>query len=574
MMNAAISMGADTERAGACPAFSDLFSDHVEPAGISFAKSFNERVGHSDLLQGKSSAEEATFALPGLKSVALAKKMDEVVGIPTEVKGRAIAAQEISAHGELESAVAKKIAQPLPTAVAISGGKMTVRGAGAKEVEPPALVEDATDDVSVAPSTSDAASVAGLKNDGLVPFVGMADEDPPLISNIGGPVVQKETDTAGKGKEIGSAKKPAKMQESTAMSKTAQKTNRTVVNTIAIEIKPAVGSSVEGAIPVVGQAITTGGVSQTEIGKTIKGSGEAVSAAVKPSTAVAPATTDGSVRMEAAHGPKATFTESEAAGIVADDQASSSKLGTSPEKIAAVAIPTGNQGDNKIPFASELVTGPVHLMSGGFGVSPGIASGVVVPGNMPGDLIATKVPVGGANVHSADLPTGSKEQDGPGLIVGSMGEMPRMLTATPTALEVGIPNGTHGWLKVRAEMADGGVINASVSAASSTGQEMLHRELPALTAYLQQEKVVVNTVVIHTTVAAGVESRDSGAGMNGGSGGQAPQKGTEGGEQGQNAGQVAWDRSDEAMGYQEVGEDGSLPHATYASGGSWLSVRA
>ena len=52
-------------------------------------------------------------------------------------------------------------------------------------------------------------------------------------------------------------------------------------------------------------------------------------------------------------------------------------------------------------------------------------------------------------------------------------------------------NGTQGWLKIRAEMTDGGVVNASVSATTSAGQEMLHRELPSLTAYLQQEQIGV-----------------------------------------------------------------------------------
>jgi len=53
-------------------------------------------------------------------------------------------------------------------------------------------------------------------------------------------------------------------------------------------------------------------------------------------------------------------------------------------------------------------------------------------------------------------------------------------------------------------MTDGGVVNASVSAVSSAGQEMLHRELPALTAYLQEEKVAVNAVAVHGPSAAGL----------------------------------------------------------------------
>jgi hypothetical protein len=150
---------------------------------------------------------------------------------------------------------------------------------------------------------------------------------------------------------------------------------------------------------------------------------------------------------------------------------------------------------------------------------------------------------------------------------------PHKLTATPTSLEVGIQNGIHGWLKVRAEMSDG-VVNASVSAASSVGQEMLHRELPALTAYLQQEKVAVNAVVVHSPTSAGTDARGS-SGTDG-AGGQTAQRGNEGDEH-QNFRKATLDGIGATMTYRSphgVDEDGSLPLAGYASGGSWLSVRA
>jgi hypothetical protein len=150
-----------------------------------------------------------------------------------------------------------------------------------------------------------------------------------------------------------------------------------------------------------------------------------------------------------------------------------------------------------------------------------------------------------------------------------------MLSATPTSLEIGIQNGTHGWLKVRAEMTDGGVVNASVSATSSVGQEMLHRELPALTAYLQEEKVAVNAVVVHAPLAAGTDARGS-SGTEG-AGGQTPQRSDEGGGQDQTLRKGTLNGSEKAVTYRGlhgVDEDGSLPLAAYASGGSWLSVRA
>jgi len=150
-----------------------------------------------------------------------------------------------------------------------------------------------------------------------------------------------------------------------------------------------------------------------------------------------------------------------------------------------------------------------------------------------------------------------------------------MLAATPTSLEVGIQNGTHGWLKVRAEMTDGGVVNASVSAASSAGQEMLHRELPAITAYLQEEKVAVNAVIVHAPSAAGTDARSS-SGTDG-AGGQTPQRSNEGEQQHQSLRKTTLNGSEETIPYrslQGVVEDGSLPLAAYVNGGSWLSVRA
>ena len=150
-----------------------------------------------------------------------------------------------------------------------------------------------------------------------------------------------------------------------------------------------------------------------------------------------------------------------------------------------------------------------------------------------------------------------------------------MLSATPTSLEVGIQNGTQGWLRVRAEMTDGGVVNASVSTTSPAGQEMLHRELPALNAYLQEEKVAVNAVIIHAPSAAGADARSS-SGTDG-AGGQTPQRSDEGGGQDQNLRKAALNGSDETLTYHSpfgADEDGSLPLAAYANGGNWLSVRA
>jgi hypothetical protein len=151
----------------------------------------------------------------------------------------------------------------------------------------------------------------------------------------------------------------------------------------------------------------------------------------------------------------------------------------------------------------------------------------------------------------------------------------KTLVATPTTLEVGIASGTHGWLKIRAEMTGGGVVNASLSTGTSTGQEMLHKELPSLTAYLQSERVAINTVVVQPTMSTGADSRGLAGGMNG-DGRGAQQSGGQGGENRQNTSTTVLDRTGKDVHYSElsgVGGDELLPSVSYA-GGNWLSVRA
>lgn len=153
---------------------------------------------------------------------------------------------------------------------------------------------------------------------------------------------------------------------------------------------------------------------------------------------------------------------------------------------------------------------------------------------------------------------------------------PRTLSASPTALEVGVPNGTHGWLKIRAEMTSGGVVDASLSTSSSSGQEMLHRELPSLTTYLQNEHVAVNTVVVQPSGGAGAGFPGLAGGMNHDGRGQA-QSGSQGGESRQETASAVLNHTESARSYLSVpgigGDDLLLP-ASYAGGGSWLSVRA
>jgi hypothetical protein len=566
MMSAAILITAGAEQTKASVVSADLSSDQGGPEGISFAKSFNERVGVSALTQGKNSAGEAAIALPSLKSTTFTKKLDELADLSSEVKGKAVPAREISAQSGLKNTVADKIISPQTTTVAGLHEKPTADDSGMQTVGLPAQVEGIAQDVSPSSPTPYAKPAAGATDESLAPQISIADGDRPLVPRGSGPVVLKETKTAETIKEGTFAKKTAKTQESEAAPKTVKAVGP-VVNAIAVEAKPIVGTSTDAVIPMAGQTSALQS-EKSEISKTTDVFSKTVSAATKPSIAVSPTTVDGLVRKEVAPGAKASAIDTEVTVPTGSDLVASPKPGNSPEKMTAVAIPGGSGGDNKPKAAPESGAALLH--------STGIVPTAVVSGNAPVELAVAKLAVGDAGGHTAGLSTGSREQDGAGVVAQSMDGAPRMLAATPTSLEVGIQNGTHGWLKVRAEMTDGGVVNASVSAASSAGQEMLHRELPALTAYLQEEKVAVNAVIVHAPSAAGTDARSS-SGAEGAAGGQTPQRSNEGEDQHQNLGKATLNGSDETMTYGSlpgVDEDGSLPLAAYTSGGTWLSVRA
>jgi len=80
--------------------------------------------------------------------------------------------------------------------------------------------------------------------------------------------------------------------------------------------------------------------------------------------------------------------------------------------------------------------------------------------------------------------------------IAPVAEPHRTLLATPTTLEVGVPSGTQGWLRIRAEVGAPGEVNASLSAASSGGRELLHNQMPALNAFLHSEQLAVTTTVV------------------------------------------------------------------------------
>jgi hypothetical protein len=361
-----------------------------------------------------------------------------------------------------------------------------------------------------------------------------------------------------------SGKRTTNAQEGAATPKTVQKSPGSIGNASAVGAGPIGEKLAESTTPAGTQEVAGMAGRQAEISKPTEGFSKAVSEVTRSSTVVPSVAVEVPVRKQDASGARASVTDTELPVTAGGDLVAPAKTVVSPEKMAAVA-PIGREGQNKPQAETDSGATLFHSL--------GTAATAVVSSNPPVGLSITKPLGGDTGLRQTGLPAGSRGQDE--TAAPSMDAAPRMLTATPTSLEIGVQNGTHGWLRVRAEMTEGGVVNASVSAASSAGQEMLHRELPALTAYLQEEKVAVNAISVHASLAGGTDARGSSGTES--TGGQTPQRSNEGEQQHQSLRKTTLNGPDETTTYgslQGVVEDGSLPLAAYVNGGSWLSVRA
>jgi hypothetical protein len=194
--------------------------------------------------------------------------------------------------------------------------------------------------------------------------------------------------------------------------------------------------------------------------------------------------------------------------------------------------------------------------------------------------------VGMKQTDAASIEMASGAQDGiAGEATGStMGGRHGIVAATATTLEVGIPGGTHGWLKIRAEMGSGGEVTAALSSSSSSGQAMLRRELPALSSFLQEERLTVHTVVLDkVATGAGIAGSIQGASSESTGDGRAQQGRSQQGQWngGDTQGEASrqgkareWSFVEEPAGYEGRSGTETLQQVMYGTGGSWLSVRA
>jgi hypothetical protein len=378
--------------------------------------------------------------------------------------------------------------------------------------------------------------------------------------------------------DVTAAKKGAKAQESAAGTKAASKPAVTTESAKAIgDASSGIGIGIvaQGAIALPIQAVATGeGQPNAGVaGASISGVLGATAGQLVAGTSASG--TDGTNRKATQAAQKGEVEATGQSSTTTTDTTAATGFGVEIAKATTVASTAGKDGDAK-GLSAVGTAALVHSATGNEAIGSGIVAGIM-SGHAQAEIGQTKVQVGGVGAHAGTSQAGLMEQDGSGAVSGETGMSHRTLLATPMALEVGLAGGTQGWLKIRAEMTDGGVVNASLSSATSAGQEMLHRELPALTAYLQEERVAVNTIVVPASAAAGTDSRFAGS-MNGEASGQTQQGSRQGSGDGrQGFIQGIADGADEVptfIGLNGVGEDGLYSAGMHAGGGSWLNVRA
>ncbi len=231
---------------------------------------------------------------------------------------------------------------------------------------------------------------------------------------------------------------------------------------------------------------------------------------------------------------------------------------------ANAAIPGASHGSSGIASGGTSVektsTAPTLEASAG-------ANGAVNRAGGEGGAPHARVPSAGSSANS-DRPSANTGGRDAASVYGD--EAPRTLGATSHSLEVGLASSAHGWLRVRAELADGGGVSASLVASSDHAADELHAGLAGLSAYLKGESVGVQTLSVSSSASAGEGSREGSAAGAGGSthaGGSARSGDSERRPAQANA----------LLAPARVGQDAvaAMPAGVLAPGfaGGWLSVR-
>jgi hypothetical protein len=572
-------------------------SDRVGDEGMSFAQTFGERVGLSTDGQVKSATRGAMGTL-GERKDEVPIKSSEEPSVSTGAGSKALIGKGARESSDAEIKSRDGLAaKSFITLSATPGGKLSKNAdeslpvkdgrlqntvaKSAKAAVPKPTVGDSTpveDELSTGkmkeaaekPVTMPNSLMAGSSKEvELTPKEGAAGSDRLPVTNVHEESLVRQGKSLESNHDVASAKKKIEKTNSASGLKTAG----IIEGSKKAEAQPAGATDMAGADVASGAASVSGQMQPSGDGQGIDSGKTVVSGEV--------ASAGGSV----AAGASTATDVSRAAGIAGAGRSDGADTDGTLNLSASQADPAGSEKDIAKPDVasapvgrdgngrtSGVVTAATHPDEMGSAAVAGAGPGVMF-GHALTDAVGVKTQAGEAVAHATSLHAGLAEQDGAGAVDG--GGVHGTLTATPTSLEVGVANGTQGWLKIRAEMTGGGLVNASLSSATPAGQEMLHRELPGLTAYLHQERVTVSTVVVHAPASAAVQPE---GGMGADQRGQMQQEHTRGGEEGrQEVEGIASDRVDDAVandGLSGLSESGLLSSGMFAGGGGYLNVRA
>jgi hypothetical protein len=109
------------------------------------------------------------------------------------------------------------------------------------------------------------------------------------------------------------------------------------------------------------------------------------------------------------------------------------------------------------------------------------------------DVAVQRLASGHMTVSSAGAELRS---DAANIAEGAVGKGHQVMAAGPAQLDVGVFDGTHGWLRIRAELGAGGAVNASLTT-SASAHDAVKAAIPEMASYLQSEAVNVSRIAVH-----------------------------------------------------------------------------
>jgi hypothetical protein len=565
--------------------------DVTSLSSMSFAKCFGEVAGGAGGVKGTMPAGQLLPNLPGEAATSVAKNISEITvgaaALPVKMHAGQVLrddkAIETSSLTAPSVATSSDVAAVVPAETHETTTKVPVKavvdgpsaGDGktvAIASQPAVDLKDVCDDLPVSVGqveggaedkapVQEASQETGEAKVAPMPYAGASVVAQSMPHEAVRPGSQKETGATEKAQTTTPVKKEAKSKAGAGASEVEAKVGS--VSALVVETPVATVVPANGVAPIVAQTNQSSGAAESDsrVAPARSGLGSGIGKAVAGVSGHA--------------GRERTQVGKRVSGVFEASKDVGTAVSTAGEGVVGH---TGKDGSNstKVPAAATSADEVRAQGAGGAAVAPMVHSATGIPGHVIGDASPAKPHIGTVSSPVARV----QEESRTVATAAPASEWHRTLIATPTTLEVGIANGTHGWLKVRAEMTGGGQVNASLSAASSAGQEMLHRELSSLTAYLQEERVGVNAVVLHASTGDSGSQQFSGAMDGNGGRGQMQQSAGQGGDGGNNTeAAVLSDRSEDAFyseGLSGVSANGWLAPAIYAGGvaGGWLSVRA